>query len=403
MADPRNEERIYYIINKTKLQYSQVKRDNHSSNAILLVMYILLFLVIAALSIYIFFQIYPPFGGKTKQAIKKRSPNFKDGKFVNQIPTAMEMKPADILSLIRDQIKGAPNRRPPGPLIPEHLDPTKTPSEPHITWFGHSTFLLQINGKNILLDPMFGRSPSPVPAIGPQRFSDELPAKLEDLPEIDAVLISHDHYDHLDYESIKKLSSKTTMFFVPLGLKAHLLKWGVTPRQITELDWWDERTFEGFSFVCTPSRHFSGRTLTDRFATLWCSWVIRSDDASIFFSGDSGYGPHFKQIGEKYGPFDLTLLECGQYDPHWSTIHMTPEQTIQAHIDLRGKRMIPMHWGAFVLALHSWTEPVERALKAGAEVDATIITPRIGETVKFQSEGYSTEAWWKEYRHKTPR
>lgn len=371
--------------------------SSSSASAILYLMYILLILIIVAISIYIFFQTYPPFGGKTKQDIKKHSPNFKNGTFVNQIPTAMDMKLADMLSLLRDQIKGVPDRRPPRVLIPERLDTSEAPNEAQVTWFGHSTFLLQIRGKNILLDPMFGRSPSPVPAIGPQRFSDELPANLEDLPNIDAVLISHDHYDHLDYGSIKKLSSITTMFFVPLGLKAHLLKWGVTPAQVTELDWWDERTFEGFSFACTPSRHFSGRTLTDRFATLWCSWVIRTDDTSVFFSGDSGYGPHFKQIGEKYGPFDLTLLECGQYDPHWSTIHMTPEQTIQAHVDLRGKRMIPMHWGAFVLAMHSWADPVERALKAGAKVEAVIITPRIGEPVELKSEDYPTEAWWKEY------
>ncbi|AKM80841.1 TPA: hypothetical protein DDX46_05020 [Candidatus Saccharibacteria bacterium] len=356
-----------------------------------------IFLLIAAVSTYIFFRTYPPLGGKTKRSIKQRSPNFKNGKFVNQIPTSMGMKPAEIISIIRDQIKSAPNRQPSRRLTPEHLDTSKQPKEPQITWFGHSAFLLQINDKNILLDPMFGKSPSPIPAIGPQRFSNELPANPEDLPLIDAVVISHDHYDHLDYPSIKKLNSKTTMFFVPIGLAAHLRKWGVNSERITELDWWDERTFEGLSLICTPSRHFSGRTLTDRSTTLWASWVIRTDDTSIFFSGDSGYGPHYKQIGKQYGPFDLTLLECGQYDPRWSTIHMTPEQTIQAHKDLRGKRMIPMHWGAFVLALHDWTEPVERALAAGAKVDATIITPRIGETVAFKANNYPTEAWWKEY------
>lgn len=157
----------------------------------------------------------------------------------------MSMKPAEIVSIIRDQIKSAPNRQPPRRLAPEHLDTSKQPKEPQITWFGHSAFLLQINGKNILLDPMFGKSPSPIPAIGPQRFSDELPSNPEDLPLIDAVVISHDHYDHLDYPSIKKLNSKTTMFFVPIGLAAHLRKWGVNSERITELDWWDERTFEG--------------------------------------------------------------------------------------------------------------------------------------------------------------
>lgn len=362
-------------------------------------MYVILFLIILVVAVYAFFQLYPPFGGKTKLAIKQSSLNFVGGKFVNQIPTSMSMKFSDMLSLARAQFKRAPDRKPSRPIIPKYLDTSKIikPGQAEITWFGHSAFLLQINGKNILLDPMFGKSASPIPNVGPKRFSDKLPATIEQLPHIDAVLISHDHYDHLDYGSIKKLGGKTTMFFVPLGLAAHLLKWGIQPKQITELDWWDERDFEGFSFACAPSRHFSGRTLTDRFATLWCSWAIRTNDASVFFSGDSGYGPHFEQIGTKYGPFDLTLLECGQYDSHWPSIHMTPEQTIKAHLGLRGKRMIPMHWGAFTLALHSWTEPVERVLKAGTKVEAVIITPEIGESVDFKAISYPTKAWWKKY------
>lgn len=363
---------------------------------------ILIILIIIALLVSMFFQIYPPFGGKTPRHLKRHSPNFVNGKFVNQIATPMSMSFSDILSLIRNQIMPDPRRKPSRPLVPENLNTTKllTNEPPKITWFGHSAFLLQINSKNILLDPMFSRSPSPFQSIGPQRFSDSLPANIEDLPSIDAVLISHDHYDHLDYASIKKLAGKTTMFFVPLGLAAHLTKWGVTPEQITELDWWDTRSFEGFEFVCTPSRHFSGRTLTDRFATLWCSWVIRTNKTRVFFSGDTGYGPHFKQIGKKYGPFDLTLLECGQYDTRWSTIHMTPEQTVQGHIELGGKRMIPMHWGAFVLALHSWTDPVERVLAAGKKAKATIITPKIGESVEFTSKTYPTTRWWDEYADK---
>lgn len=351
------------------------------------------------LLIYIFFQLYPPFGGKTALSKKKQSKNFKGGKFVNQIPTPIDMNFRVLVSILRDQLKKHPERKPARKLIPEHLDTIDVTDEQRgqITWFGHSAFLLQMNGKSILLDPMFGRSPSPIPAIGPQRFSDHLPANPEDLPPIDAVLISHDHYDHLDYDSIKKLAGKTTMFFVPLGLAAHLRRWGVKPKQITELDWWDEREFEGFNFVCTPSRHFSGRTLTDRFATLWCSWTIKAGTTSIFHSGDTGYGPHFKQIGDKYGPFDLTLMECGQYDPRWSTIHMFPEQTVAAHQDLRGKRMIPMHWGAFVLSLHGWTEPVKRALAAGKKEGAIIMTPKIGEVVHFKAKNYPTEQWWKKY------
>jgi L-ascorbate metabolism protein UlaG (beta-lactamase superfamily) len=357
------------------------------------------FFIIIIVLIYIFFQVYPPFGGKTKQSIKKRSPNFVKGKFVNQIPTSMSMSFADLSTLIQREFQRDPRRKPPRKLIPEPLDTFAPASsdQPRITWFGHSAFLLQISGKNILLDPMFSKSPSPIQSIGPQRFSDSLPARIEDLPPIDLVLISHDHYDHLDYASIKKLASKTTMFFVPLGLAAHLRKWGVKDEHITELDWWEEREFEGFTLTCTPSRHFSGRTLTDRFATLWSSWVIRSGETKIFFSGDTGYGPHFKQIGDTYGPFDLTLLECGQYDALWPHVHMTPEQTMQAHLELRGKRMIPMHWGAFVLAFHRWTDPVERVLAAAKKEHATIITPKIGQTVHFTATTYPSDPWWESY------
>lgn len=348
---------------------------------------------------YIFFQVYAPFGGKTKASAKKKSANFVNGKFVNQISTPMHMSFEDVVLLVRKQLQRDPRRKPPKPLIPLHPNLSKTikPDGAQITWFGHSSFLLQVSGKNILLDPMFSKSPSPFKSIGPKRFSDSLPVQPEDLPPIDLVVISHDHYDHLDYASIKKLASKTKMFFVPLGLAAHLQKWGVSEEQITELDWWEERVYEGITLSCTPSRHFSGRTLTDRFATLWCSWVILTPKTKLFFSGDSGYGPHFKQIGNKYGPFDITLLECGQYDPLWSTIHMTPEQTAQAHIDLRGKRMIPMHWGAFALSFHSWTDPVERVLAAGKKANATIITPQIGEVVDLANQNYTSTAWWKTF------
>jgi len=359
----------------------------------------LIVLLGVAIGVYVFFQAYPPFGGKTSASKKRQSPNFANGKFINQIPTEMRIGFVGMLSILRDQMRGAPGRRPPRPLVPERPDLSKASKtgQPQITWFGHSTFLLQMNGKNLLLDPIFSRSASPFQAVGPQRFSDRLPVQPEDLPHIDAVLISHDHYDHLDYASVKKLSAKVTMFFVPLGLAAHLRKWGVPAQRITELDWWDKRSFEGLELVCTPSRHFSGRTLTDRFATLWCSWVIVAGKTRVFFSGDSGYGPHFKQIGDKHGPFDLTLMECGQYDPHWATIHMMPEQTVKAHQDLRGKRMIPIHWGAFVLALHSWTDSVERVLAAGAKAGTTIVTPKIGETFVFTAKEYPGSQWWKAY------
>jgi L-ascorbate metabolism protein UlaG (beta-lactamase superfamily) len=364
-------------------------------------MLIALFVLAAAiwLALYLFFRLYPQFGGISDQARMQQSPNYKGKIFVNQTPTSMAMGFASAISLLQDYIRRDPRKHPAKPIKAEHPVVAKilAASKPELVWFGHSASLLRLNGKTIMLDPMLTRSPFPFPAIGPQRFSDSLPIEIADLPPIDAVLISHDHYDHLDYPTIKQLRGRVTKFFVPLGLAAHLIKWGVKPEQITEMDWWDEAHFEGFTFVCTPSRHFSGRTLTDRFKTLWCSWVIDATDTKLFFSGDTGYGPHFKEIGTKYGPFDLTLMECGQYDERWPNIHMQPEQTLAAHLDLRGKRMMPLHWGAFVLALHPWADSVERVRKAAADVGAKIVTPKIGEVVVIKAAEYPTTPWWKAY------
>jgi len=212
---------------------------------------------------------------------------------------------------------------------------------------------------------------------------------------IDAVLLSHDHYDHLDYGSIVKLRNKVKHFFVPLGVGAHLARWGVDPTKISEHDWWDEVQFEGLTLASTPARHFSGRSLKDRDTTLWCSWVIVGPEARVFFSGDSGYGPHFAEIGEKYGPFDLTLIECGQYDARWAAIHMLPEESVQAHLDVQGKVMMIVHWAAFTLGLHDWTDPVERVSKAAEAQNIRFSTPKIGETVIIGAAEYPASIWWK--------
>ena len=227
-----------------------------------------------------------------------------------------------------------------------------------------------------------------------QRFS-TLPIEAEDLPPIDAVLLSHDHYDHLDYPSILKLKEKVGHFFVPLGLGSHLKHWGLAESKITELDWWQEIQFFNLTFVCTPAQHFSGRGLSDRNKTLWASWVILTDKTRLFFSGDSGYFDGFTKIGNQYGPFDICLLECGQYNERWQEIHMMPEETLQAHLDLKGKILIPIHWGAFNLALHTWTEPPERLLKAArAHPEVIISTPIIGQTVNLSAPIPQT-TWWR--------
>lgn len=356
----------------------------------------LIFFFLAILGIFFAYKAYPPFGGSVKPTWKSK--NFKGQLFVNQVTTSMNMNGREMVSVIRDMAKRGSMRKPAHVIMPEKPDiqALLASKGPQVIWLGHSTSIMKIGGKIIMTDPMLSRRASPFPFAGPKRTISSIPISAEELPPIDAVLISHNHYDHLDFATIKKLKHKTTKFFVPLGVAAHLRTWGVRDSQIVELDWWDEVTFEGITLACTPSRHFSGRTLTDRFKTLWCSWVVKAPDARLFFSGDTGYGPHFKQIGKTYGPFDITLMECGQYNEHWAHIHMTPEQTFKAHQDLRGKRLLPVHWGAFVLALHAWTDSVVRVKSAANKAGIQIATPKIGEIVPIKTASYPKSAWWKD-------
>ena len=362
-------------------------------------MIFVLCLVVIVLIAFLVIKLYPPLGAKASGAdrhVLESSVNHQGGKFAYPLPTPMDMPAGTMLKVIGEMIKGGPNRKPRGKVPMDALSPQwLADRQPKAIWFGHSAFLLQLGGLTLLLDPMFGRAPSPFPLIGGKRYGGKLPFEIEELPSIDAVILSHDHYDHLDYGSIRKLRSKVKKFIVPLGVGAHLARWGIPRDRIVEADWWDELTYEGLKLACAPARHFSGRSVNDRMATLWCSWVIESADAKIYFSGDSGYGPHFKQIGEKYGPFDLTLMECGQYDPRWHLIHMLPEETVQAHIDVGGKLLMPIHWGAFTLSVHDWTDPIERALKAAAESGVAVATPRIGQSVPIGEPNYPSLPWWK--------
>lgn len=349
---------------------------------------------------YLVMNLYPSFGGRPSRsgsAGERPSANFSNGKFTNAIPTSMSMGFGTTLKVTAEMIKGSPDRRPAEAMPTDPFDPSLLPDGPHAqaVWFGHSALLLRIDGLTLLVDPMFGSAPSPFPIVGGKRYSGKPPLDIDRLPPIDAVLLSHDHYDHLDYGSILRLKAKTKRFFAPLGVGAHLIRWGVPRDKVTEADWWDELTCGGLKLVCAPARHFSGRRGNDRFSTLWCSWVIRGSRDNLFFSGDSGYGPHFREIGEKYGPFNLTFMECGQYDERWSAIHMLPEETVQAHLDVNGRLMIPIHWGAFTLALHSWTDPVERVLRAAREHGAAVATPRIGQPVAIGSGSYPAAPWWR--------
>lgn len=344
----------------------------------------------------------PAFGANTylrRRAAFNSSPNYRQGKFVNLKPARRQVSGSILSAILRGRVKKHPQSRPLHPLKADRLDRSylQTDQRCQVIWLGHSTLLLRMAGQLLLLDPMLGQIPSPLPPLGGRRYSRRVPVNAEDLPFIDAVLISHDHYDHLDYGTIRKLRNRVGQFFVPLGVGSHLKRWGIPSARITECDWWDEVEYGSLQLACTPSRHFSGRTINDRDATLWCSWVITGADARVFFSGDGGYGPHFKKIGDKYGPFDLTLMECGQYNQLWSAIHMMPEQTVAAHMDLKGKVLLPIHWAAFTLALHSWTDPIERITQAAAGMNQQVTTPRIGQPVIIGDPDYPRSAWWREY------
>lgn len=346
---------------------------------------------ILILGIWLFLRLNPAFGGKpTPEQLRRyaQSPNWDGQKFAYpELTRSFQVSPGNILSLLRDYIRGNDRIRPSRSLPVVKLEPSvwTEPNGDSIVWLGHSALLLHIGGKRLLLDPMLGTSPTPVKPFGGKRYAPELPFDIEALPQVDAVLFSHDHYDHLDYGTITKLKDKTKRFIVPLGVSCHLERWGVRPEQISEHDWWDELEWEGLKLVCTPARHFSGRGRGKRDRSLWCSWVIHSPERRIFFSGDSGYGPHFQQIGEKYGPFDLALMECGQYDVRWVDIHMLPEQTVQACLDVQGKRLLPIHWGAFTLALHDWDDPIRRVVAQAEMSGVPMATPQIGEILRLKA------------------
>ena len=282
------------------------------------------------------------------------------------------------------------------PMIPvtrESLDAIAD-DELRIVKLGHSSILIKAYGKYLLIDPMFSDRASPFGFFGPERFQ-PTPIALDDLPPIDTILVSHNHYDHLDKASIKALIAKTEHFMVPLGVDGDLRKWGVDSSRISTFDWWQEQKTSLGEFVFTPSQHFSGRGLTDRDKTLWGSWVITLGGKRIFFSGDSGYFEGFKEIGKRYGPFDLTMIENGAYNVDWRYVHMFPEQSVQAHLDLQGKVMLPIHNGTFDLSFHSWYDPLEKVSVAADKHQVTLSTPVVGEVFAV-GEAVSTR-WWQQY------
>lgn len=329
--------------------------------------------------------------GSTKKRILD-SKQFDGKQFKNELPTVMMGENTSILKASREFFKSRPNATPAKPfqLSKSNLKHAQLQEE-SIVWFGHSSYLLTINGIRILVDPVFSSFASPVPGMV-RAFAGTKLYAVDEFPEIDILLITHDHYDHLDHKFVKKLRPLVKQVICSLGVAAHLKHWGYAPDSIAELDWQEEFTNSQVRFKALPARHFSGRGLI-RNRSLWSSFLLEVNGKKLFLGGDSGYGPHFKRIGEQEGPFDTAILECGQYNLMWPQIHMQPEETVQAAIDLQAKVLMPVHWGKFKLALHDWDESVERVLAEATKWNLNLLLPAIAERVSLHSS--YNKHWWR--------
>ena len=360
-------------------------------------MYSLAALGLLIISIRLFFRNSPQIGSGSAIPEPENSESldyYRKGRFGNLWPT--NLAPVKV-NLIFKFLFSRGERYPTQPIPNHKLDKNEyanSSSKPIFTWFGHSSLLLRLNDQNILIDPVFSARASMFPFIGPKAFEMDNPFELGDLPNIDILLLTHDHYDHLDYKVIKKIAPKATHIITTYGVGQHLIGWGIDQNKITELLWWQNYSISDIEFTSLPMQHFSGRGLTDRHSTLWGGFAIKSADHNVFFNADSGYNDTFKEIGEKLGPFDLAFMECGQYNEAWHDIHMMPEETALAAVDIQAKAVVPIHWGKFALSLHPWQEPVTRFLKASADKEFKVGFPEIGAT--YPLEDIPQSKWWRD-------
>jgi len=328
----------------------------------------------------------------------QRSPQWRDGTFRNALPSFSGGSPASIWEFFfGDKDLRQPDA--PIPIVRRTRADFAEPQDLRVTWLGHGTTLIEIEGKRFLIDPLFSRNASPGPMFGVARFHDP-PLPLDELPDLDAVVLTHDHYDHLDAATVRQLAPTVLRWVTPLGVGAHLERWGVAPDRITELDWWERAEVSGIELVCTPARHFSGRGLRDRNRTLWSGWAFLGAERRVYATGDGGMHRAFAEVGERLGPFDATLAETGAYNADWADIHMGPEQAVQVVQAARGGLMIPVHWGTFNLAFHGWTEPAERVWVAAEAAGVELVIPRPGESVLPDAPEPVTR-WWPERPWKT--
>ncbi len=319
------------------------------------------------------------------------SPQWHDGMFHNRLP-AVVVADGGRGSIAREFATKGSVGKPRRPVALTTPDLPAQATDLAATWLGHATVLLEVEGHWVLADPVWSDRVSPSATIGPRR-NHPVPMALQDLPALDVVLISHDHYDHLDTATIDTLvATQAAVFVVPLGIGDHLRRWGVPDQRIVELDWDESTTVGGLRLTCTEARHFSGRSLTNN-QTLWSSWVIEGERRKVLFGGDTGYTPAFADLGERHGPFDLTILPIGAYDARWPDVHMDPGEAVQAHLDLRGEVLLPIHWATFDLAFHEWSAPVEWLRKEAEERGVQVALPAPGG--RFQSDGELPGAdWW---------
>jgi L-ascorbate metabolism protein UlaG (beta-lactamase superfamily) len=327
----------------------------------------------------------------------RRSPAWGGDRFRNTLETSLSFRPP--ASVLKRFLFDGDLRTPPGPLPSVSVQRSVLEGPAHhglrATWLGHSTTLLELAGRRVLIDPVWSERASPVDFAGPKRFQ-PVPLAVDAVPLPDVVLVSHDHYDHLDANAILAFARRGARFVTALGVGARLVRWGVDESQVTQLDWWQQHTDRsGVTITALPARHFSGRTVNDRDRTLWASWAIEAGGAKAYFGGDGGMDAKaFADIGERAGPFDLAMLEVGAFDPSWASIHLGPQNAVKAHALLRSKALLPVHWGTFDLALHAWDAPVEELLVAAKEASVTLALPRIGESV-VMGEPLPSRPWWR--------
>jgi len=308
----------------------------------------------------------------------------------------------DIWAALKRSFVGEPNRI---PMTPIPVDKPRFDKRPknglRITWFGHSSLLVELDGSNILIDPVWGERCSPSHFMGPKRFHPN-PIELSELPKVDVVVISHDHYDHLDEAAFRVIKGWGAKILVPLGIGSHLEYWGVKKDRVVEMDWWDETSVGKMKFACLPARHFSGRSTGDRNKTLWSGWALIGPKHRVYYSGDTAMFPRIADIGKKYGPFDASIIEVGAYNQSWADVHLGPEQAVQALKMVRGGVFVPVHWGTFNLAPHGWTEPIERLVVAARKAKVPLVTPHPGESVEPAGRS-AVHRWWPDLSWKTEK